>query len=53
VQINNYLFCVSDEVQEKLLTDYEAELKTGKTPSHAKKDSDVSDDWEKLSNASK
>jgi len=44
---------IPDEVQEKLLTDYEAELKTGKTPSHAKKDSDVSDDWEKLSNASK
>lgn len=42
---------IPDAVQEKLLTDYEAELKSGK--SHAKKDSDVSDDWEKLSNASK
>eukprot|EP00092_Neocalanus_flemingeri_P063615 GFUD01077013.1.p1 GENE.GFUD01077013.1~~GFUD01077013.1.p1 ORF type:complete len:362 (+),score=133.80 GFUD01077013.1:53-1138(+) len=39
-------------VQEKLLTEYEAELKT-KKPSHAKKDSNASDDWEKLSNESK
>jgi len=43
---------IPDAVQEKLLTDYEAELKT-KKPSHAKKDSNASDDWEKLSNASK
>merc|ERR1712098_470868 len=38
---------IPDAVQEKLLTDYEAELK--KKPSHAKKDSNASDDWEKLS----
>jgi len=41
-----------DDVQEKLLSDYEAELKT-KKPSHAKKDSNASDDWEKLSNEGK
>ena len=41
-----------DAVQEKLLNEYEAELKT-KKPSHAKKDSNASDDWEKLSNESK
>jgi len=40
---------IPDDVQEKLLSDYEAELKT-KKPSHAKKDSNASDDWEKLSN---
>jgi len=43
---------VLDAVQEKLLNEYEAELKT-KKPSHAKKDSNASDDWEKLSNESK
>jgi len=43
---------IPDAVQEKLLTDYEAELKT-KKPSHAKKDSNASDDWEKVSNESK
>jgi len=43
---------IPDAVQEKLLTEYEAELKT-KKPSHAKKDSNASDDWEKLSNESK
>ena len=43
---------VVDDVQEKLLSDYEAELKT-KKPSHAKKDSNASDDWEKLSNEGK
>merc|ERR1719430_2519555 len=43
---------ISDAVQEKLLNEYEAELKT-KKPSHAKKDSNASDDWEKLSNESK
>jgi len=38
-------------VQEKLLSDYEAEIKKdgAKKPSHAKKDSNASDDWEKLS----
>ena len=41
-----------DDVQERLLSDYEAELKT-KKPSHAKKDSNASDDWEKLSNEGK
>ena len=41
-----------DAVQEKLLSDYEAELKT-KKPTHAKKDSNASDDWEKLSNEGK
>jgi len=40
---------IPDEVQEQLLSDYEAELKT-KKPKHAKKDSNASDDWEKLSN---
>jgi len=43
---------IPDAVQEKLLNEYEAELKT-KKPSHAKKDSNASDDWEKLSNESK
>jgi len=43
---------IPDDVQEKLLSDYEAELKT-KKPSHAKKDSNASDDWEKLSNEGK
>jgi len=43
---------IPDAVQEKLLSEYEAELKT-KKPSHAKKDSNASDDWEKLSNESK
>ena len=43
---------IVDDVQEKLLSDYEAELKT-KKPSHAKKDSNASDDWEKLSNEGK
>jgi len=42
---------IPDAVQEKLLTDYEAELKN--KPSHAKKDSNASDDWEKLSDESK
>lgn len=42
---------IPDAVQEKLLTDYEAELK--KKPSHAKKDSNASDDWEKLSDETK
>ena len=41
-----------DAVQEKLLSEYEAELKT-KKPTHAKKDSNASDDWEKLSDAGK
>jgi len=40
---------IPDDVQEKLLSDYEAELKT-KKPTHAKKDSNASDDWEKVSN---
>jgi len=44
---------IPDAVQEKLLSDYEAELKTTKKPSHAKKDSNASDDWEKVSNESK
>jgi len=43
---------IPDSVQEKLLNEYEAELKN-KKPSHAKKDSNASDDWEKLSNESK
>jgi len=42
---------IPDAVQEKLLTDYEEELK--KKPSHAKKDSNASDDWEKLSDDAK
>ena len=43
--------CFTEAVQEKLLSDYEAEMKkdTSKKPSHAKKDSNASDDWEKLS----
>lgn len=45
---------IPDAVQEKLLSDYEAELKsTTAKPSHAKKGSNASDDWEKLSNESK
>jgi len=44
---------IPDAVQEKLLSDYEAELKTTQKPSHAKKDSTASDDWEKVSNESK
>jgi len=45
---------IPDAVQEKLLSDYEAELKsTSAKPSHAKKGSNASDDWEKLSNESK
>lgn len=45
---------IPDAVQEKLLSDYEAELKTSAPkPSHAKKGSNASDDWEKLSNESK
>lgn len=41
----------SEAVQDKLLSDYEAEMKkdASKKPSHAKKDSNASDDWEKLS----
>ena len=46
-----YAFCFAEAVQEKLLSDYEAEMKkdASKKPSHAKKDSNASDDWEKLS----
>lgn len=45
---------IPDAVQEKLLTEYEAELKNAaQKPSHAKKGSNASDDWEKLSNESK
>jgi len=46
-----YAFCFTEAVQEKLLSDYEAEMKkdASKKPSHAKKDSNASDDWEKLS----
>merc|ERR1719273_138539 len=42
---------IPEAVQEKLLSDYEAEIKkdSPKKPSHAKKDSNASDDWEKLS----
>ena len=36
-----------EEVQDKLLTEYEQELKTT-TTRHAKKDSSASDDWEKV-----
>ena len=36
-----------EEVQDKLLTEYEQELKTS-TTRHAKKDSSASDDWEKV-----
>jgi len=43
---------IPDAVAEKLLTDYEAELRS-KKPCHAKKDSTASDDWEKLSQDSK
>ena len=41
----------SEAVQDKLLSDYEADMKkdASKKPSHAKKDSNASDDWEKLS----
>ena len=47
----SYAFCFAEAVQEKLLSDYEAEMKkdASKKPSHAKKDSNASDDWEKLS----
>lgn len=48
---------IPDAVQEKLLSDYEAELKCAPAPqhgpNHAKKDSSASDDWENLSNESK
>jgi len=41
---------IPEAVQEKLLSDYEAEIKNeSKKPSHSKKDSNASDDWEKLS----
>merc|ERR1712192_244752 len=42
---------IPEAVQEQLLSDYEAEMKkdASKKPSHAKKDSNASDDWEKLS----
>merc|ERR1719318_1388227 len=42
---------IPEAVQEKLLSDHEAEMKKegSKKPSHAKKDSNASDDWEKLS----
>ena len=41
---------IAEAVQEKLLSDYEAEIKNeSKKPSHSKKDSNASDDWEKLS----
>jgi len=43
---------IPDAVQEKLLSEYEAELKT-KKPTHAKKDSNASDDWDKLSDEGK
>jgi hypothetical protein len=48
---------ISEELQEKLLSEYEKELKTT-SPSttktkHSKKDSNGSDDWEKLSADSK
>jgi len=39
---------IPEEVQDKLLTEYEQELKTS-TTRHAKKDSSASDDWEKVS----
>ena len=52
-QCHPFVSCVlfSEAVQEKLLSDYEAEMKKdgSKKPSHAKKDSNASDDWEKLS----
>jgi len=45
---------IPDAVQEKLLSDYEKELKTNnQKPSHAKKGSNTSDDWEELSTESK
>lgn len=46
---------IPDEVQEKLLKDYEKELKgaVGHASKHAKKDSGASDDWEKLSDETK
>ena len=47
------MIIILDDVQEKLLSDYEAELKQTKKPSHAKKDSNASDDWEKLSDEGK
>merc|ERR1712223_2099962 len=41
---------IPEAVQEKLLSDYEAEIKKeSKKLSHSKKDSNASDDWEKLS----
>jgi len=40
---------IPDAVQEKLLSEYEEEVKATRKPSHAKKDSNASDDWEKLS----
>ena len=52
-QNHSFVSCAlfSEAVQEKLLSDYEAEMKkdASKKPSHAKKDSNASDDWEKLS----
>merc|ERR1719273_2924261 len=37
---------IPESVQEKLLSDYEAEIKNeSKKPSHSKKDSNASDDW--------
>ena len=47
----NLILKISEEVQDKLLAEYEKELKT--TKSHAKKDSSASDDWEKLSDETK
>ena len=46
-----FIVLFSEAVQDKLLSDYEAEMKkdASKKPSHAKKDSNASDDWEKLS----
>ena len=46
-----FIVVFSEAVQDKLLSDYEAEMKkdASKKPSHAKKDSNASDDWEKLS----
>jgi len=40
---------IPDAVQEKLLAEYEEEVRAARKPSHAKKDSNASDDWEKLS----
>jgi len=46
---------IPDDLQEKLLKDYEKELKGGgqAVSKHAKKDSSASDDWEKLSDEAK